>query len=387
MANKSYVFAQFLSLLSRYEFQRVVNKYQGDYRTKNFKCWDQMACMVLAHIRQENSLRDIDIVLNAHANKLYHIGIKQCPKSTLADANERRDYRIYEEFAKSLMHRARREYAQTELALEVDNAVYALDASIIDLTLSLFPWANFRKTKGAIKLHAMIDLRGNIPAFLTITDGKVHDVKVAPLVPIEPEGIYVVDRGYVDFAWLWSVHQTGAFFVTRLKKSLNWTRVVSHPVDKSIGLRCDQEVLLSSLRLKNLYPNRLRRISFRDETQNRTLVFLTNNFTLPSETIATLYKARWEIELFFKWIKQNLRVKTFYGTSPNAVKIQIWIAMIVYLKLAILKERYHLEPSLSKLLHFLEVNLFERKSLINIFQTNTRATHKYEDIQLKLFNY
>ena len=387
MANKSYVFAQFLSLLSRYEFQRVVNKYQGDYRTKNFKCSDQMACMVLAHIRQENSLRDIDIVLNAHANKLYHIGIKQCPKSTLADANERRDYRIYEEFAKSLMHRARREYAQTELALEVDNAVYALDASIIDLTLSLFPWAKFRKTKGAIKLHAMIDLRGNIPAFLTITDGKVHDVKVAPLVPIEPEGIYVVDRGYVDFAWLWSVHQTGAFFVTRLKKSLNWTRVVSHPVDKSIGLRCDQEVLLSSLRLKNLYPNRLRRISFRDETQNRTLVFLTNNFTLPSETIATLYKARWEIELFFKWIKQNLRVKTFYGTSPNAVKIQIWIAMIVYLKLAILKERYHLEPSLSKLLHFLEVNLFERKSLINIFQTNTRATHKYEDIQLKLFNY
>jgi hypothetical protein len=387
MANKSYVFAQFLSLLSRYEFQRVVNKYQGDYRTKNFKCWDQMACMVLAHFRQENSLRDIDIVLNAHANKLYHIGIKQCPKSTLADANERRDYRIYEEFAKSLMHRARREYAQTELALEVDNAVYALDASIIDLTLSLFPWAKFRKTKGAIKLHAMIDLRGNIPAFLTITDGKVHDVKVAPLVPIEPEGIYVVDRGYVDFAWLWSVHQTGAFFVTRLKKSLNWTRVVSHPVDKSIGLRCDQEVLLSSLRLKNLYPNRLRRISFRDETQNRTLVFLTNNFTLPSETIATLYKARWEIELFFKWIKQNLRVKTFYGTSPNAVKIQIWIAMIVYLKLAILKERYHLEPSLSKLLHFLEVNLFERTSLINIFQTNTRATHKYEDIQLKLFNY
>ena len=382
MANKSYVFAQFLSLLSRYEFQRVVNKYQGDYRTKNFKCWDQMACVVLAHIRQENSRRDIGIVLNAHDNKLYHIGIKQCPKSTPADANGRRDYRIYKEFAESLMHRARRENAQTELALEVDNAVYALDATIIDLTLSLFPWAKFCKTKGAIKLHAMIDLRGKIPAFMTITDGKV-----APLVPIEPEGIYLVDRGYVDFAWLWSVHQTGPFFVTRLKKSLNWKRVVSHPVDKSIGLRCDQEVLLSSLRLKNLYPNRLRRISFRDETQNRTLVFLTNNFTLPSETIATLYKARWEIELFFKWIKQNLRVKTFYGTSPNAVKIQIWIAMIVYLKLAILKERYHLEPSLSKLLHFLEVNLFERKSLINIFQTNTRATHKYEDIQLKLFNY
>ena len=387
MANQSYVFTQFLGLLSRYEFQRIVNRYKGDYRTKRFKCWDQLACMILAHIRQENSLRDIDIALNAHATKLYHIGIKQCPKSTLADANEHRDYRIYEEFAKSLMQRARREYAQSELALEVDNAVYALDASIIDLTLSLFPWAKFRKTKGAIKLHAMIDLRGNIPAFLTITDGKVHDVKAAPQVPIEPEGIYVVDRGYVDFAWLWSVHQTGAFFVTRLKKSIKWTRVVSHPVDKSLGLHCDQEVLLVSQRVRKLYPNRLRRVSFRDETQDRTLVFLTNNFALPAETIAALYKARWEIELFFKWIKQNLRLKTFYGTSPNAVKTQIWIAMVVYLELAILKERYHLEPSLSKLLHFLEVNLFERKSLISIFQTHARVTPKHEDNQLKLFDF
>ncbi len=387
MASKSYVFAQFLSLLSRYEFQRIVNKYKGDYRTKHFKCWDQMVCIIFAHIRQENSLRDIDIALNAHANKLYHIGVKQCPKSTLADANERRDWRIYEEFAKSLMLRARREYAKTELAVEVDNAVYALDASIIDLTLSLFPWAKFRKTKGAIKLHAMIDLRGNIPAFLTITDGKVHDVKAAPQVPIEPEGIYVVDRGYVDFAWLWSIHQTCAFFVTRLKKSIKWTRVVSHPVNKSIGLRCDQEVLLATRRLKKLYPNRLRRISFRDETQHRWLVFLTNNFIHPAETIAALYKARWEIELFFKWIKQNLKVKTFYGTSPNAVKTQIWIAMIIYLELAILKERYHLEPSLSKLLHFLEVNLFERKPLISIFQTNNRKTPKPKDNQLNLFKY
>jgi len=387
MANKSYVFAQFLSLLSRYEFQRIVNKYKGDYRTKHFKCWDQMACMIFAHIRQEKSLRDIDIALNAHANKLYHIGIKQCPKSTLADANERRDWHIYEEFAKSLMLRARREYAKTELAVEVDNAVYALDASIIDLTLSLFPWAKFRKTKGAIKLHAMIDLRGNIPAFLTITDGKVHDVKAAPQVPIEPEGIYVVDRGYVDFAWLWSIHQACAFFVTRLKRSIKWSRVVSHPVDKSLGLRCDQEVLLASQRSKKLYHHRLRRISFRDEVQRRWLVFLTNNFVLPAETIAALYKARWEIELFFKWIKQNLRVKTFYGTSPNAVKIQIWIAMIVYLEFAILKERYNLEPSMSKLLHFLEVNLFEQKHLISVFQTNDRMTPKQKDNQLNLFSY
>ena len=386
MPREAYVFAQFLRLLPRYEFQRIVDKYQGDYRTKHFKCWHQLVCMMFAHIRQENSLRDIDIALNAHARKLYHIGIQQCPKSTLADANERRDYRIYEEFAKSLMHQARREYAHTRLAMDVDNAVYALDASVIDLTLSLFPWAKFRKTKGAIKLHAMIDLRGNIPAFLTITDGKVHDVKAAPQVPIEAEGIYVVDRGYVDFAWLWSIHQTHAFFVTRLKTSIKWTRVVSHPVNKSLGLRSDQEILVASTRLNKLYPERLRKVSFRDETQGRTLVFLTNNFTLPAETIAALYKARWEIELFFKWIKQNLRVKTFYGTSPNSFKTQIWIAMIVYLVLAILKQRYQLQTSLSKLLHFLEVNLFEQKPLVSIFQPNARICREIIDKQLILFD-
>jgi len=386
MSREAYVFAQFLRLLPRYEFQRIVEKYNGDYRTKHFKCWHQLLCMIFAHIRCENSLRDIDIALNAHARKLYHIGIQQCPKSTLADANERRDYRIYEEFAKSLMYHARREYAHTELAMDVDNAVYALDASVIDLTLSLFPWAKFRKTKGAIKLHAMIDLRGNIPAFLTITDGKVHDVKAAPQVPIEAEGIYVVDRGYVDFAWLWSIHQAHAFFVTRLKTSIKWTRVLSHPVNKSLGLRSDQEILVASTRLKNLYPERLRKISYRDETQGRTLVFVTNNFTLPADKIAALYKARWEIELFFKWIKQNLRVKTFYGTSANSVKTQIWIAMIVYLVLAILKQRYKLETSLSKLLHFLEVNLFEQKPLISIFQPNARITHEKADKQLLLFD-
>ena len=390
MARQPYVFAQFLSLISRYEFQRIVNKYKGDFHTKTFKCWHQLACMIFAHIRQEDSLRDIDIALNAHASKLYHIGIEQCPKSTLADANEKRDYRIYEEFAKSMMQRARREYARSELALEVDNAVYALDASTIDLTLSLFPWAKFRTTKGAVKLHAMIDLKGNLPAFATITDGKVHDVKAAPLVPIEPEGIYVVDRAYVDFDWLWSINQSNAYFVTRLKKSIKWTRVVSHPVDKSVGLRSDQEILLFSKNTKSKYPKRLRRISFRDETQYRTLVFLTNNFLLPADTIAALYKARWEIELFFKWIKQNLKVKSFYGTSPNAVKIQIWVAMIVYLILAIIKERYGLQTSLSQLLHFLEVNLFERKSLFSIFCLNSRriaVKKEDEDNQLKLFEY
>lgn len=389
MARQSFVIAQCLKLLPRYEFQRIVNKYKGDYRSKHFKCWDQLACMIFAQIRQESSLRDIDRALNAHAAKLYHIGIQQCPRSTLADANERRDYRIYEEFAKAMMQRARREYANTELTIDVDNAVYALDVSIIDLTLSLFPWAKFRKAKGAIKLHAMVDLRGNIPAFLTITDGKVHDVKAAPQVPIEPDGIYVVDRGYVDFSWLWSIQQSGAFFVTRLKTSIKWTRVISHPVDKSLGLRSDQEILLSTKRLQGLYPIRLRRVSFRDETQERTLVFLSNNFALPAETIAALYKARWEIELFFKWIKQNLRVKAFYGTSANAVKTQIWVAMIVYLMIAILKERYHLEASLSQLLHFLEINLFEQKPLVSIFQANARGADSKEATpykQLRLFD-
>ena len=390
MPGRQYVFAQFLNLLPRYDFQRIVNKYNGDYRTKHFKCWNQMACMIFAHIRQEDSLRDIDITLNAHADKLYHMGIQQCPKSTLADANEHRDYRIYEELAKLLMQRARREYAGTDLAIDVDNAVYALDASTIDLTLSLFPWARFRKTKGAIKLHAMIDLRGNIPAFLTITDGKVHDVKAAPLIPIEPAGIYLVDRAYIDFDWLRAIDETDAFFVTRLKRSIRWTRVISHPVNKALGLRSDQEILLFSKQSKAKYPKRLRRVSFRDETQNRTLVFLTNNFTLSAETIAALYKARWEIELFFKWIKQNLKVKRFYGTSSNAVKTQIWIAMIVYLILAILKERYLLQNSLSQLLHFLEVNLFETKLLISISRTNPRKTYrKGEDAlkQLTLFDY
>ena len=390
MSTQQYVFGQFLNLLPRYEFQRIVNKYKGNYRARHFKCWNQLACMIFAQIRQEQSLRDIDIALNAHANKLYHMGMVQCPRSTLADANERRDYRIYEEFAKLLMRRARREYADTDLAVDVDNAVYALDASTIDLTLSLFPWAKFRKTKGAIKLHAMIDLRGNIPAFLTITDGKVHDVKAAPQIPIEPEGIYVVDRAYVDFDWLRSIDDIKAFFVSRLKTSIRWTRIVSHPVDKTLGLRSDQEILLFSKRTKAKYPKRLRRVSFRDEERHRTLIFLSNNFDLPADTVAALYKARWEIELFFKWIKQNLKVKSFYGTSPNAVKTQIWIAMIVYLILAILKQRYGLEKSLSQLLHFLEVNLFEKKRLVDIFFERPRKTYGKRETppkQLTLFDY
>ncbi len=332
-------------------------------------------------------MRDIDISLNAHTNKLYHIGIHQCPKSTLADANNNRDYRIYKDFAKSMMKRVRKEYQNTELAIDVENAVYALDASVVDLTLSLYPWAKFRKAKGAIKLHTMIDLRGNIPVFLTITDGKTHDVKVAPQIPIESDGIYVMDRAYIDFSWLWSIDQAGAFFVSRLKKSINWNRIVSHKVDKSIGLRCDQEILLTSNRLKPIYPKRIRRVSLRDEEKGKTLVFLTNNFTLSAETIAELYKARWEIELFFKWIKQNLKIKTFLGTSPNAVKTQIWIAMIVYLVIAIIKQRYQSTYSPSKLLHFLEVNLFEQMPLYSAFFTNARYIPPHNVNQLTLFDY
>jgi hypothetical protein len=387
MRNKAYVLAQFLRLLPRYEFNRLVDKYNGDHRAKSFKCWDQLASMMIAHINQEDSLRDLDITMNAHANKLYHIGISQAPRSTLADANEKRDYRIYEELAKLLMMRARREYADTELSIEIDNAVYALDASTIDLCLSLFNWARFRKTKGAIKLHAMIDLRGNIPSFLTITEGKTHDVKAAPLVPLEPQSIYVVDRGYVDFNWLWSIEQSDSYFVTRLKDNINWSRMVSHPVDKSLGLRSDQEIKLTSARLKIFYPKRLRRISFRDEENAKTLIFLTNHFGLAAEIIAALYKMRWEIELFFKWIKQNLKVKTFLGTSANAVKIQIWIALVVYLELAIIKERYRLDLPLSKMLHFLKVNLFEQKPLLSAFAMNERKKKQpLVSNQLKLFD-
>ena len=381
------VFAQFLKLLPYRDFDRTVDKYNGNYRTRNFKCWDQLACMIFAHIRQEKSLRDIDIALNAHANKLYHIGIHQCPRSTLADANEKRDYRINEELAKILMVKARREYKNAELTVDIDNAVYALDASTVDLCLSLFDWAKFRKTKGAIKLHAMIDLRGNIPAFLAITDGKVHDVKAAPLVPLEKGSIYVADRGYLDFTWLWSIEKSEGYFVIRLKRNIKWNRIISHPVDKSLGLRCDQEILLRSKKLRKIYPKRLRRISFRDEITQRTFVFITNHFGLPGETIAALYKSRWEIELFFKWIKQNLKIKTFYGTSPNAVKMQIWIAMVVYLELAILKERYRVPQSLSKILHFLEANLFEEKPLLSVFALNPRKKRLDQAfMQLKLFD-
>jgi hypothetical protein len=383
MEQKLYVFAQFLNLLSRYEFQRIVNKYNGDYRTKTFKCWHQMASMIFAHIRQEDSLRDVDAALNAHSSKLYHIGIQQCPKSTLADANEKRDYRIYEEFARSLMHHARRAYSNTALALDIDNAVYALDASTIDLTLSLFPWAKFRTTKGAVKLHAMIDLRGNVPAFAHITDGKVHDVKAAPLIQIEAEGIYLVDRAYIEFDWLWSINQSNAYFVTRLKRSIKWTRVISHPVDKSVGLRSDQEILLFSKDTKAKYPQRLRRVSFRDDVQDRTLIFLTNNFHLPADKIAALYKARWEIELFFKWIKQNLKVKSFLGTSPNAVKTQLWIAMIVYLILAIINRLGDLEKA------FLIDDYAEGKDtgIIDLLLVGTIDQHHLNDLSRKTERY
>jgi len=390
MAKHSYVFKQFLDLIPRYEFQRFVEKYNGDHRTRTFKCWHHMVCLIFAHIRNERSLRDIDIALNSHASKLYHIGIQQAPKSTLADANERRDCRIYEEFAKSMMNRVRRVYSSTDLALDIENGMFALDASTIDLTLSVYPWAKFRKTKGAIKLHAMIDLRGNIPAFMHITDGKVHDIKATPHIPIEAGGIYVVDRAYVDFKWLWSINQEKAFYVTRLKRSINWNRVVSHPVEKSLGLRCDQEILLSNPKSTKLYPERIRRVSFRDKNRGKSLVFLTNNFDLPAISIATIYKQRWEIELFFKWIKQNLRVKTFYGYSPNAVKTQIWVAMIVYLLVAVVKHRYHIDYPMSKLLHFLEVNLFEKKDIQFVFIPNARNkvnNLNCNHMQLKLFDY
>jgi len=390
MVRHASLFSQLIGLFSRRTFYGLVFRHGSERYSKGFSSWDHFVAMLFCQLAQAKSLREICGGLACCMGKLRHLGLKAAPnKSTLSYANAHRSWQMFRDFFYETLEFCKKT-APARHKFRFKNKLLTLDATTISLCLSLFPWAKFRTTKGAVKLHAMIDLKGNLPAFATITDGKVHDVKAAPLVPIEPEGIYVADRAYIDFDWLWSIDQKNAYFVTRLKRSIKWTRVISHPVDKSVGLRSDQEILLFAKKTNEKYPKRLRRISFRDELQARTLVFLTNNFLLPADTIAALYKARWEIELFFKWIKQNLKVKSFFGTSANAVKIQIWIAMIVYLILAIIRERYRLESSLSQLLHFLEVNLFEQKSLVSIFSMNSRRMPTRSlgnDNQLKLFDY
>ena len=384
------IFSQLMDFLPMHQFRHCVNKYQGNYRIRSFSCLDQFLCMAFAQLAYRESLRDIESCLRAMQSKLYHIGIRGAvSKSTLAHANENRDWRIYADFAQVLINIARQLYADDDFGVELDETVYALDASTIDLCLSLFPWARFRKTKGAIKLHTLLALRGNIPSFISITDGKVHDVKVLDELFLEPGSVYIMDRGYLDFQRLYLLHQCMAFFIIRSKRNTKFRRLYSHKIDKSTGLRCDQTIVLTGTKTKKQYPEKIRRIKFFDEQKDRYFSFLSNNFILPALVIAELYRCRWQVELFFKWIKQHLRIKAFYGTSENAVKTQIWIAVSVYVLVAIVKKQLRLDDlSLYKILQILSVTLFEKASLFQLLN-DSKYTNIIQplDNQLKLFQY
>lgn len=355
------VFAQVTQHLPLTTFRRCVARYGGEHKVKTFSCLDQYLCMAFAQLTYRESLRDIEACLRAQESKLYHMGINsRVSRSTLADANEVRDWRIYADFAQSLIGIARRLYAGDPFGVDLKETVYALDASTIDLCLSVFSWAPFRSTKAAIKLHTLLDLRGNIPSFLHISDGKLHDVNVLDLLLPEPGAFYVMDRGYIDFERLHHLHEAGSFFVTRAKSNLKAQRRYSHPVDRSTGLICDQTIVLSGFYSRQGFDTPLRRIRFKDPETGKRLVFLTNNFALSAITITELYRCRWEVELFFKWIKQHLRIKVFFGTSENAVKTQVWIAVSVYLLVAIVKKRLNLSASLYEMLQILSLTMFER---------------------------
>lgn len=357
-----------MDFLPAYEFRRCVDQYRGNYKIKSFTCWDQFLCMAFAQLTYRESLRDIQACLRAAGQKLYHMGIRgKVSRNTLANANQVRNWRIYADFAEVLIKTARNLYAEDDFGLQLNQTVYALDATIIDLCLSLFPWAKFRKQKAAVKMHTLLDLRGNIPTAIIITDGKVHDVKALDDIIIEAGAIYIMDRGYLDFKRLYAMHQSLGFFVTRAKNNFDFKRLYSQPVDKSTGVQCDQIILLNGFYARKNYPEKLRRIRYFDADNDKTLVFITNNFTLPAVTIADLYRCRWKVELFFKWIKQHLRIKAFYGTTENAVKTQIWIAISVYVLVAIVKKRLKLEQSLYSLLQILSVTLFEKTLLSQAF--------------------
>jgi hypothetical protein len=361
------VFSQVVDFVPRHTFRRRVQRYRGDYGVQRFTCWQQFLAMLFAQLTYRESLRDIEACLGAAPERLYHMGFTgPVSRSTLADANEQRDWRIYADVAQALIVEARQLYADEPLDLELDRTVYALDSSTIDLTLSLFPWASFRETKAAVKLHTLLDLRGSIPVFIWITDGKPHDVRVLDVLVPEPGSIYVLDRAYIDFERLWRLQEARAVFVTRAKKNLNHRRRYSAPCDRSTGLLCDQTIVLTGKTTREHYPLPLRRIRYRDPESNKTLVFLTNDFALPALTIAALYRNRWQVELFFKWIKQHLRVKAFYGTSPNAVKTQIWIAISAYVLVAILRKRLNIDRDLYTILQILSVYPFEKVPLFQL---------------------
>ncbi len=370
MLEGQFVFSQLMGFLPRREFNACVERYGGDCRRRGFSCRDQFLSLGFAQLTFRESLRDIEICLRALGPKLYHAGFRgKVSRSTLADANRRHDWRIYADFAQVLIRRARKLYAHEPLGVDLKQTIYALDSTTIDLCLSLFPWARFRRRKGAIKLHTLLDLRGNIPCFVHVSHGKMHDVTVLDQLPIEPGAFYVMDRGYVDFQRLHRFTMARAFFVTRGKRNLDATRRAPRAVDKATGLRSDQTIVLAGPKSSRSYPEPLRRIAFYDTERKRRLVFLTNNFTLPALTIAQLYKCRWQVELFFKWIKQHLRIKAFYGTSDNAVKTQIWIAISVYVLVAIAKKELRIERSLYEILQVLSLTLFEKTPLFQAFNS------------------
>jgi hypothetical protein len=360
----SLVFAQLMDFVPRHEFNTCVRRYGGDRRQRGFSCRDQFLCLAFAQLTFRESLRDIETCLRALEPKLYHAGFRgRVSRSTLADASRTHDWRIYADFAQVLIGRARKLYVHEPLAVDLNETVYAFDSTTIDLCLSLFPWAPFRRKKGAVKLHTLLDLRGSIPCFVHVSHGKTHDVTVLDQLPIEPAAFYVMDRAYVDFLRLHRFTQAAAFFITRSKRNLDCTRRQRRAVDRATGLRSDQTIVLGGPKSSRLYPNPLRRIAFYDAENERRFVFLTNNFVLPALTIARLYKCRWQVELFFKWIKQHLRIKAFYGTSDNAVKTQVWIAISVYVLVAIVKKELRIERSLYEILQILSVTLFEKATI------------------------
>ena len=382
------IFSQLMDFLPTHEFRSCVERYNGNYKIKSFSCWDQYLCMAFARLTYRESLRDIQTCLRSANQKLYHMGIRgKVSRNTLAHANQVRDWRIYADFAHVLIGRARQLYAGDTFGIELEQSVYALDATTIDLCLSLFPWATFRRRKGAVKLHTLLDLRGNIPTIAVITPGRVHEVNILDEIPIEAGAIYILDRAYLDFSRLHRIHQGSAFFVTRAKSGFRFRRLYSQPVDKASGLQCDQIVSLHGFYARKDYPGKLRRIRVYDPDQDRRLIFLTNNTALPALTVARLYKCRWQIELFFKWIKQHLRIKAFYGTSENAVKTQIWIAISIYVLVAIVKKRLGLDQSLYTILQILSVTLFEKTPILQALSgTSCENQGNQNDNQPNLFN-
>ena len=383
------LFSQLMDCLPWSTFARIVARYHGDHSVQTFPCTEQYRALAFAQLTFRESLRDIEACLSAQPAKLLHMGFRgPVRRSTLADANEVRDWRIYAEFAQRLIAQARRLYAGESLLGELDNTVYALDSTTIDLCLSLFPWAHFRSTKAAVKMHTLLDLRGNIPSFIHISEGNLHDVHALDMILPEAGAIYVMDRGYVDFARLYRLHQAGAFFVTRAKSNLNAHRVYSSATDRTTGVIADQRIVLDGHYTRQDYPVHIRRVRFRDPETEKPLVFLTNQTTLPALTICDLYKSRWQVELFFKWIKQHLRIKAFYGTSENAVKTQIWIAVSVYVLVAIIRKRLKLEASLYTLMQVISVTVFEKASIESmILQTADSSGLPIDRNQLNLFSY